>query len=300
MTQQSGATGTAYPEARRSVARDLLNRLGWDARLEPSSVGEVELATAQLSALQPGAVALGDRGDTGYRFLTALRPTGAHFLARCSRGSFAAAQELFRLDPAAPSRLVTLAAPAEEPAPRRRGGLPLTVTVRVVSVRLSPGELEGRGTFRLEERAYPTEEFPALDQERWGQETFHLMLKSRLDLENWSGRTAEAVRQDFHALVFLGNLESLLTRPAQAPLDAGQAPRQPPAQVNRAVACHALQDQVLALLYGERPAGEVLQRLQQWFLGAPVPPRPGRKVPRRPASLARSYHHQRHVHKSVF
>jgi len=111
--------------------------------------------------------------------------------------------------------------------------------------------------------SYPTAEFQDLYHERWGQETFHLLLKSLLDLENWSGRTAEAVRQDFHATVFLCNLESLLTRPAQAQLDAGNAQRQHLAQVNRAVAYHALRDQVLELLYGERPVGEVLQRLQQ-------------------------------------
>lgn len=300
VTNQIGATGTAYPEARLSVAYDLLNRLGLDARLEPSSVGEVDLATAQLSALQPGDVALVDRGYTGYRFLTSIRQTGAHFLARCSRGSFAAAQELFRLDQAGQSRIITLAAPAQEQAQLRCWGLPLTLTVRFVSVRLSTGELEVLVTSLLEERTYPTAEFQDLYHKRWGQETFHLMLKSRLDLENWSGRTAEAVRQDFHAMVFLCNLESLLTRPAQAQLDAGNAQRQHPAQVNRAVAYHALKDQVLELLYGERPAGEVLQRLQQLFLGAPVPRRPGRMVPRRPVALTRSYHHQRHVHKSVF
>ena len=62
VTHQIGATGTAYPKARLSVAYDLLNRLGLDARLEPSSIGEVDLATAQLPTLQPGDVALVDRG----------------------------------------------------------------------------------------------------------------------------------------------------------------------------------------------------------------------------------------------
>ena len=300
VTNQTGATGTAYPEARLSVAYDLLNRLGLDARLEPSSVGEVDLAIAQLPVLQSGDVALVDRGYTGYRFLALVGQTGAHFIARCSRGSFAAAQELFRLDQAGQSRIVALAAPQEERAKLRRLGLPLTLTVRFVSVRLSTGELEVLVTSLLDETAYPTGEFKEVYHERWGQETFHLMLKSRLDLENWSGRTAEAVRQDFHATVFLCNLESLLTRPAQAQLDAGNAQRRHPAQVNRAVAYHALKGQMLELLYGDRPAGEVVQRLQQLFLGAPVLRRPERKMPRRPTPLGRSYHHQRHVRKSVF
>ena len=154
VTHQIGATGTAYPKARLSVAYDLLNRLGLDARLEPSSIGEVDLATAQLPTLQPGDVALVDRGYTGYRFLTTLRQTGAHFLARCSRGSFAAAQELFQLDQAGQSRIVTLAAPAEERALLQGLGLPLTLTVRFVSVRLSTGELEVLVTSLLDETAY--------------------------------------------------------------------------------------------------------------------------------------------------
>ena len=158
VTHQIGATGTAYPKARLSVAYDLLNRLGLDARLEPSSIGEVDLATAQLPTLQPGDVALVDRGYTGYRFLTALRQTGAHYLARCSRGSFTAAQALFQLDQAGQSRIVTLAAPAAERSLLQGLGLPLTLTVRFVSVRLRTGELEVLVPSLLEEAAYPTAE----------------------------------------------------------------------------------------------------------------------------------------------
>ena len=44
-TNQHGATGTRYPEARLSVLYDLRNRIGLDVRLEPSTVGEVALAT---------------------------------------------------------------------------------------------------------------------------------------------------------------------------------------------------------------------------------------------------------------
>jgi hypothetical protein len=43
-SNQHGSTGTRYPEARLSVVYDLLNRIGLDARLEPSTVGEVALA----------------------------------------------------------------------------------------------------------------------------------------------------------------------------------------------------------------------------------------------------------------
>ena len=45
VSNQHGTTGPRYPETRRSVVYDLLNRAGWDTRLEPSAVGEVALAS---------------------------------------------------------------------------------------------------------------------------------------------------------------------------------------------------------------------------------------------------------------
>jgi len=51
------------------------------------------------------------------------------------------------------------------------------------------------------------------------------MLKGRLELENFSGRTEAAVRQDMQATVLLANLESVLGEPAKAALnEAGGGP----------------------------------------------------------------------------
>src|SRR5882724_10347701 len=67
-SNQHGATGTRYPEARLSVIYDLLNRVGLDVRLEPSTVGEVALAIQQqqLEQFRSGDVEINDRGFTGY------------------------------------------------------------------------------------------------------------------------------------------------------------------------------------------------------------------------------------------
>src|SRR5450755_416802 len=102
---QHGATGTRYPEARLSVVYDLLNRVGLDARLEPSTLGEVALALQQLEQVQPGDIQINDRGFTGYLYLAAVAQRG-DFISRCSTGSFLAAQELFRLNRAHQSRVV--------------------------------------------------------------------------------------------------------------------------------------------------------------------------------------------------
>ena len=135
---------------------------------------------------------------------------------------------------------------------------------------------------------------------RWGHETFYLMLKGRLELENFSGRTVEAIRQDVQAAVLLANLESVLSEPTQAALKAESRPETQPRQVNRSNSYHALKDQVLDLLYRDIPVPIVISKLMKLFKGSPVAVRPKRKVPRRRRpSFHRSYHFQRRVKKAV-
>lgn len=300
VTNQHGQTGTRYPEGRMSVVYDLLNRVGLDARLEPSRTGEVELAIAQLAQAAPGDVLLNDRGFTGYAYLAWHYKLGLHFVARCSTSSFLAAQELFRKNRPGRSIVVRLFAPRAERAALKKLGLPLAIVVRFVSVRLPTDELEVLASSLLDEAKYPTKEFGELYHRRWGHETFYGVMKGRLDLENFSGQTPEAVRQDFQATWLLCNLESVLTAPSDAALQAASADHAQPQQVNRAVSFHALKHELLPLLYSDAPVAQVIAKLQSWFAGAPVSVRADREVPRRKLSWPRSYHFQRRVKKIVF
>lgn len=300
VTNHLGETGTCYAPGRLSVLYDLLNHLGLDARLEPVTTGEVALAAAQLAAVEPGDVLIWDRGFTGLVLMAQVLAPGAHFIGRCSRSSFAAAQELFRLDRAGRSKVVKLMAARDQRAELAALGLPLALTVRFVSVRLPTGELEVLVTSLLDQALYPTEEFLKVYHWRWQHETYHLMLKGRLELENWSGQTVAAVRQDVAAAVLVSNLESLLSQEAQEALSAGDAARQHPAQINRAVSYHALKERLLDLLWNDRPLEAVILELQRWMQHSPVRVRPDRKVPRRAPSFHRSYHYQRNLKKTVF
>jgi hypothetical protein len=161
--------------------------------------------------------------------------------------------------------------------------------------------LEVLATSLRDPALYPTEEFLTVYHWRWGHETFHLMLKGRLELENFSGRTVEAIRQDTQAAVLLANLESVLSEPTQAALREQSTPQTQPRQVNRSNSYHALKDQVLDLLYRDIPVPIVISKLMKLFKGSPVAVRPKRKVPRRRRpSFHRSYHFQRRVKKAVF
>jgi hypothetical protein len=300
VTNQLGQTGIRYPQGRISVVYDLLNRVGLDARLEPGGTAETELALEQLAVAARGDVLLNDRGFTGYRYLASHYKLGLDFVARCSVGSFLAAQELFRRNRAGRSVVVKLFVPSGEKRSHQTLGLPLELVVRFVSVRLPTGELEVLATSLLSEARYPTAEFCELYHRRWGHETFYGVLKGHLELENFSGHTPEAVRQDFFAAWLLCNLESVLTATTDAALYEHSADRAHPKQVNRAVSFHALKHELLRLLYSDEPIEQVLLKLQAWFAREPTTVRAARNVPRRKLSWPRSYHFQRHVRKIVF
>jgi hypothetical protein len=300
VTNQLGETGTRYAPARLSVLFDLLNHVGLDARLEPEAQSEVDLAAAQLAHVQAKDVVIWDRGFTGYVLMARVLAQGAHFVGRCSTGSFAAAQDLFRANRGGLSRRVKLAASGSQRAAAKKAGLPTELIVRFVSVRLPDGKLEALVTSLLDETLYPTGEFQEVYHWRWNHETYHQMLKGRLDLENWSGQTVEAVRQDVQAAVLVSNLESLLSQEAQEQLSAGDEARQYPAQVNRALSYHALKERILDLLWSRRPLEKTLSDIQRWMQRNPVSLRPDRSPPRRRPSFHRSYHYQRNLKKTVF
>lgn len=70
-------------------------------------------------------------------------------------------------------------------------------------------------TSLIDQEKYPFSEFKELYHYRWDEEEAYKLLKSRIELENFSGKTAKAVRQDFHAKVFLLTLSAAYAHPVQ-------------------------------------------------------------------------------------
>jgi Transposase DDE domain len=143
--------------------------------------------------------------------------------------------------------------PRDQKAALRQAGLPLTLTVRFVTVRLSTGELEILVTSLLDEVAYPCSDFQQIYHLRWGIETLFAVIKNRLSLENFSGKTAQAVCQDFHATLFLTTLESLLTQDADQQLAQRSRHNRLGQTVNNMVSFHAIKTQVFQLLCSNAP-----------------------------------------------
>ena len=298
-SNQKGSSAR-YPQARLSALTDVLNRIVLHTLFVPWQQGERDLAIEHIGQMKDQDIAILDRGFASYELWAQFITKQALFVCRCSKSSFKAVNQLFEADQAGCSVIVKLRASAAELAQMGLGDLPQEITVRFVTVRLATGELEVLATNLLDEVRYPTDEFGALYHQRWGIETYYGLIKSRLDLENFTGLLPEAVRQDVYSTVFLSNFESILIQPAQAELEHKSEETKYRQQVNHAVSFHALKAHIIALLLSKESSSEVLLKLRRLFLSTPVSCRPERKVPRRKRSAWRSYHYQRNTKKSVF
>jgi hypothetical protein len=269
------------PYALASVLYDVVNRVALDAVLGRARAYEVDLAVAQLMHTRPGDLLLLDRNYPSYRMLAELVRHRREFAARCSAASFAQARRMLKGE-GPDSQIVTLTPCAEQAAAVKAPDLPASIRVRFVRVLLATGEFEVLVTSLLDEAKYPSEGFLELYGLRWGVESFYGLIKTRLELENFTGNGAEAVRQDFHATVYLSGLESILTAPAQAKLDAKEVRH--PQTVNRAVSFNAIKNEAFDLLMGNLETGPLLEKLTALFLTNPSLERKDRNPPRKKPS----------------
>jgi hypothetical protein len=286
-----------YPYALASVLYDVLNRVAIDARLGKATAYEVDLAVEHLAHTTAADLLIMDRNYPAYRLLAELTQHQRDFVIRCSAASFKEARRLLKGE-GSDSQLVTLTACGEQLREIERLNLPSSSTVRLVRVRLSTGEWEVLVTSLLDEVLYPSAEFLELYGLRWGIETFYGLLKTRLALENFSGTGAEAVKQDFHATVYLSGLESLLTETAQTQLDAKNT--QYPQTVNRAVSFNAIKYQALDLLFSNEPLDPLLEKLTTLFLSNPCLDRQHRNPPRKKSSARTLLSFQKREKKHCF
>lgn len=287
-----------YPCGQAFVLHDVLNKVAIDGQLVSIHSYEVDLAIQALAYTDENDLLIFDRGFATFRFLATLCQQQRHFVIRCSSGSFVTARALFAANQETSQTVILL--PTTSKKKLTQAGLPPSLTLRFVAVRLSTGELEVLVTSLLDSCRFPSAEFKQIYHFRWGVETLYDLFKNRLTLENFSGKTDHAVQQDFHATLFLTNLESLLSRQADSSLILRSQPNRLGQTVNNMVSFHALKSQLFPLLASDLDPALVLDTLTQLFLMNPTYTRRNRSVPRRKPNLAASLHYHKRLRKHCF
>jgi hypothetical protein len=279
--QRNSLTQTV--QALSVVLYDLRNDLGLAAKLGPI-VAEKQYLFDLWEQTKRGDVLVLDRLFADYCVIAYAAHSGREIVVRCPQQSFGIVRDFWKSD--LTEQLVSLpcsSTPSTQ-AFAKEHQLPPQVQVRLLKFTLTSGETEVLLTTLCDQRRYPTAEFYQVYGWRWGNETYYDRLKNIFEVERLSGVSQRVIEQDFHAMVFLTTIESVLTKRAQAALEERDEQRQPQtrAQVNRALSYVTLCDRVVTLLADPRLDLETVRdELHQLFQQTPTRIRPGRQSPRK-------------------
>jgi hypothetical protein len=250
------------------ISQDPLNGLILDALIAPYQRDERDLLVEHLAALEAGSLLLLDMGYPAFWAPFRRASSAGVPASRSTPGRWSATS----WRPGATTRRSTLT-----PKLRRPAGLPTTaIPVRLIRVLLPTGTVEILMTSLLDRDDHPAEEFATLYHLRWAQEENYKCFKCRVEVENWSGKSSLAIRQDFHA--FTLNLTAVLTRTAQQ--QEQHCGDSHPKQVNLTHALCAMKGTLVRLLTQSDPL-ELLRALINVFARTIEPVRPRRLYPRR-------------------
>jgi hypothetical protein len=201
--------------AMASMLYDVLNQITLDGQLAPYASSERDLLMQHLDKLNPGDLLLLDRGYPCFWLLFLLKAKGIEFCVRLKDAWWLKVKDFTNSDEK--ERIVTFSLPKKDR--KKLAGFPemqdAIITCRLIKIELANGEKEILCTSLIDPQKYTFGEFDKLYHYRWNEEEAYKLLKSRIELEYFSGKTARSVRQDFHAKVFLMTLCAAYAHPIE-------------------------------------------------------------------------------------
>ena len=299
---QHGSYGS-YVSALFECRYDVLNRIACQSELYPGDSYEVDLAISLLkeSAGQCAGskdLDIYDRAYGSYEFMANLVHHKRAFVIRCAANTFKDAKSLFEgIGPW--SKTVKLKAPKDRQKKMEAAGLPTEIEVRFVSVVLESGEIEVLIT-SLMDPDIQRPEFKELYFLRWRVEGFYHLLKGRLNLENFTGKSLESVKQDFWSSIFISNVETIFTEDIEKEINAELKENQLSTKINRAVSLNAIKNMAFELFFYEDDKTIIKEKLTLLFQTNTLVQRKNRNALRNKESPPKTINYQKRNRKHVF
>ena len=198
-----------------SLLYDPLNQVTIDSQIAPYASSERDLLMQHLDKVNAGDMLLLDRGYPSFWLLFLLKARGIEFCVRLKEDWWLKVKEF--TESTHKEKIVTFALPKKDR--NRLKDYPhiwdTGIACRLIKVELENGEKEILCTSLTDDKTYLYSDFEQLYHYRWNEEEAYKLLKSRIELENFSGKTAKAVKQDFYAKVFLMTLCAAYAHPIE-------------------------------------------------------------------------------------
>ena len=263
--------GATSATARVSVLYDVLNEAIIDAEIEKFSCGERELAERHIKKLSGmggnNNLIIFDRGYASSELISILSDTEIHFLMRV--------RSKFNKD-------------IDEMA-YNEGFVAIehdkkTYNLRVIKFPLDSGETETLITDLTEDK-FKTEEFKGLYFKRWPIETRYDIVKTRLQLENFTGKTVLSVLQDFFVSMFLSNMATFAKYITDAKIKKNNENKglKYEYKTNINILIGKLKNNLVLALLEESPKrrDKAMRKVINEIIKNQIPIRPGRQVERK-------------------
>ena len=189
--------GASQVQALVSCLYDLLNGMIVDVRIGGCKSSEQNAAKEMIQTFDntriSNPVFIMDRGYPSAELIDAIIQSNYKFVIRCNKEFLGKAK--------LPGQDNTLV--------HQFGKLKYPTKIRVIKVQLSPKDTEYLIT-NLFDSDITVDEFSDLYHKRWGIESKYNDIKNKLEIENFTGYSPDAILQDFYASLFLANLAGAL------------------------------------------------------------------------------------------
>jgi hypothetical protein len=196
-----------------SVLYDVLNLIAVDSQIAPYASSERDLLYQHLEFTKENDLLLMDRGYPSMALFFLLMAKGVHFCARMKDNWWLEVDKFQKSG--LKEQIVSFKLPKKDrkllkdyPEWHER-----EIQCRLIKIELDNGETEILCTSLTEMDMYLYDDFEQLYHYRWNEEEAYKLLKCRIEVESFSGKTAIAVKQDFYAKIFLMTLCSVYAFP---------------------------------------------------------------------------------------
>ena len=272
--------GSSQVQALVSCLYDLLNGMIVDVRFAPCKSSERAAAQDMMESFNAdrikNPVFIMDRGYPSAKLIDAIMQAGHKFIMRCTT-EFLRGMKCPKQDNIIEYQFAHLKYP---------------VKVRIVKVKLSSRKTEYLIT-NLYDSDITSEDFRFLYHQRWGIETKYDDIKNKLEIENFTGHTPDAVLQDFYASLFLANLAGALEFDLHEDIEAAHSgpENKHQYQMNRNAAISELKRVVVEMIVTRSKIKKLklFYTMKSRLIKAVVPVRPNREYPRKRKHLSAKY-----------
>ena len=287
---QKGRPGQSdCPMARASIFYDVMNNMVIDSAIKSRSASEHQCAEDHLSYSRKNDLVLYDRGYNAFWLYALHRQHKTAFCMRAKTNKNLIVKRF--IDSSKKEDVVTFIANNPSKKTCKEKGLVTTpIKLRLIRVELK-NEVEVLITNLIDSDKYDVGVFKSLYHLRWGIEENYKRLKQWVEIENFSGKSALSVQQDFYAKIVAANLTSLMANASQKKVKKNTAELKLKYNINFAQALSKMKHRIVQLILNHKlDVGSLIDRTIEYISRTIESVRPGSTAPRKLKNIKNDIH----------